>query len=101
MKYKDGNNGFPIYSNLYNNFAYIAETQSKFTFYKSIGLNIISTSKYLDNDNNVDSLNNAIFQTDFLNQNCINNRIIYNFSRFKNPKLKVKLILEPIENQNN
>lgn len=101
LKYKDGNNGFPIYSNLYNNFAYIAETQSKFTFYKSIGLNIISTSKNLDNDNNVDSLNNAIFQTDFLNQNCINNRIIYNFSRFKNPKLKVKLILEPIENQNN
>lgn len=97
------NYALPQYSNLYNNYAYtpeIAPTQSIITFCKSIGLNIISMSKNLDNNENVDSLNNAVFQTDFLNQNCINNRKIYNFSNFKNPKLKVKLILKPIEDLN-
>ncbi len=97
------NYALPQYSNLYNNYACtpeLAPTQSIITFCKSIGLNIISMSKNLDNNENVDSLNNAVFQTDFLNQNCINNRKIYNFSNFKNPKLKVKLILKPIEDLN-
>jgi hypothetical protein len=43
----------------------------------------------------------ALFQTDFLNQSCISKKTIFNFSDFNSPKLKVKLILEPIEKLSN
>jgi hypothetical protein len=48
-----------------------------------------------------DEYSNSLFQTDFLNQSCVSKKTIYNFSPMKNPKLKVKLILEPIEKLSN
>lgn len=67
-------------------------------FYSSIGLTVLSknTSDTLS-ATNYDNLHNALFQTNFLAQSCIEQKRIYSFSQIWNPKLKVKLVLEPKE----
>lgn len=47
-----------------------------------------------------DSWNNAVISTPFMGQECISNTPVFSYSTIKKPSLRVKVILEPIDSNN-